>query len=99
MKNIFTQLVAYFGGQVATAKALGVTQGTVSGWIRGVHGCSAEKALLIQLRTSGQFLAADLRPSLAESLPTVDHNVRESPVLEQTFEPAGFLSSDAVSSA
>lgn len=75
MNEIFNDLVKFFGGQVATAKALGVTQGTVSGWVRGIHGCSADMALIIQAKTHGRFAASSVRPSLAESLPTLDQKV------------------------
>ena len=76
MTNVFSDLAKFFGGQVATASALGVTQGTVSGWIRGIHGCSADVALLAERKTGGKFLAKQLRPSLAEVSPTLDVNVR-----------------------
>lgn len=75
MNKIFNDLVKFFGGQVATAKALGVTQGTVSGWVRGIHGCSADMALIIQAKTHGSFAASIIRPSLAESLPTLEQKV------------------------
>jgi len=77
MTNIFSDLAKHFGGQVATASALGVTQGTVSGWIRGIHGCSADVALIAERKTDGKFLAQQLRPSLAEVPPTLDTNVRQ----------------------
>ncbi|WP_080952131.1 Cro/CI family transcriptional regulator [Pseudomonas putida] len=75
MNEIFNDLVKFFGGQVATARALGVTQGTVSGWVRGIHGCSADMALIIQAKTHGRFTASSIRPSLAESLPTLEQKV------------------------
>jgi DNA-binding transcriptional regulator YdaS (Cro superfamily) len=45
MKSPFEKLVKHFGSQNATALALGVKQGTVSGWVRGIHGCTAEVAM------------------------------------------------------
>jgi DNA-binding transcriptional regulator YdaS (Cro superfamily) len=93
MTNIFNRLVDYFGGQVATAKALGVTQGTVSGWARGIHGCSADIAFLVQIKTAGQFTAAQLRPSLASSLPTLDDTVRPFSTIGQSADNAGNSSS------
>lgn len=88
MTSIFNDLVAFFGGQVATAKALGVTQGTVSGWIRGLHGCSADVALVAQNKTGGHFTAAQLRPSLAKSLPTMEQNLLAKAATQQPYESA-----------
>ncbi|MBA6066379.1 transcriptional regulator [Pseudomonas mosselii] len=88
MTQIFKDLVLFFGGQVATAKALGVTQGTVSGWVRGVHGCSADMALVIQVKTKGRFTAAQFRPSLAASLPTLEINLPATSHHLQTNESA-----------
>lgn len=88
MTNIFSNLVDFFGGQVATAKALGVKQGTVSGWTRGIHGCSADVALLAQIKTAGKFTAAQLRPSLASSLPTLDETILAPAQRRQTDESA-----------
>ncbi|WP_082060961.1 YdaS family helix-turn-helix protein [Pseudomonas abietaniphila] len=93
MTNIFSSLVDFFGGQVSTAKALGVTQGTVSGWTRGVHGCSADVALLAQLKTAGRFTAAQLRPSLADSLPTLDQTLTQSDEDDQSANTAVISSS------
>jgi DNA-binding transcriptional regulator YdaS (Cro superfamily) len=67
MNNIFKKLVAHFGSQTATAAALDVKQGTVSGWVRGLHGCSAEAALKAEMVTQGKFLARELRPGLPEN--------------------------------
>jgi DNA-binding transcriptional regulator YdaS (Cro superfamily) len=64
MVQIYKDLVAYFGGQSNAASVLGVSQGTVSGWVRGVHGCSAEVALHAEKITLGKFSAVELRPSL-----------------------------------
>lgn len=88
MTNIFSDLAKHFGGQVATASALGVTQGTVSGWIRGVHGCSADVALIAERKTGGKFLAQQLRPSLAEVPPTLNANVRPNSLPDQSVEGA-----------
>lgn len=64
MSKPFERLVEHFGSQTATAAALGVTQGTVSGWVRGLHGCAAEVAMLAEIVTSGAIKARDLRPSI-----------------------------------
>lgn len=93
MGNIFIDIVEYFGGQVATAKSLGVTQGTVSGWVRGIHGCSAEIALLIQDRTSGRFSATTIRPSLASALPTVKQTIPGAAVNRESDDDAVIPSS------
>ncbi len=68
MENQFARLVAHFGSQAATAEALGVKQGTVSGWVRGIHGCTADIALLAEIVTKGAIKARDLRPSI----PTIE---------------------------
>lgn len=65
MNNAFQRLVEHFGSQLRTASALNVKQGSVSGWIRGVHGCSAEVAIRAEMLTGGKVLASELRPSLA----------------------------------
>ena len=64
MNRTFQKLVAHFGSQTATATALKVKQGSVSGWVRGLHGCSAETALLAEKLTKGAIKASELRPSL-----------------------------------
>lgn len=64
MSNPFEKLVAHFGSQNATAVALGVKQGTVSGWVRGLHGCAAEVAMRAEIITQGAIKARDLRPSI-----------------------------------
>jgi len=60
----FSELVKYFGSQQATAKALNVKQGTVSGWVRGLHGCTADVAIKAEIATKGSIKARDLRPSI-----------------------------------
>lgn len=66
MNSNFKKLVEHFGSQSATAAALKVKQGSVSGWVRGLHGCSAEVALRAEIVTGGKILARDLRPSLPD---------------------------------
>lgn len=65
MKSPIQQLIDHFGSQQATADALGVKQGTVSGWFRGVHGVSAEVAIRAEVITKGKVRAIELRPTLA----------------------------------
>ena len=64
MRSPFEKLVAHFGSQNATAAALGVKQGTVSGWVRGIHGMAAEVAMRAEIVTNGEIKARELRPSL-----------------------------------
>lgn len=64
MKSPIQRLIDHFGSQQATAIALGVKQGTVSGWARNVHGVSAEVAMRAETVTQGGVKAAELRPSL-----------------------------------
>ncbi len=65
--SIYDRLVDHFGGQVKTAKSLGVKQGTVSGWVSGRHGMSAVTALRAQAETDGLFSAVDLCPALVRA--------------------------------
>jgi len=64
MKDEFKKLVAFFGSQKATCDALSVKQGTVSGWVRGLHGCSAEVAMRAEIATGGAILARNLCPGI-----------------------------------
>ncbi|WP_223535340.1 transcriptional regulator [Pseudomonas sp. GL-B-16] len=66
MNNSFEKLVEHFGSQTATATALGVKQGSVSGWVRGLHGCTAEVAMRAEIITKGAIKARDLRPSIPQ---------------------------------
>ncbi|WXL23942.1 Cro/CI family transcriptional regulator [Ectopseudomonas mendocina] len=68
MSTHFEKLVSHFGSQQATAEALGVKQGTVSGWVRGLHGCTAEVAMRAEIITSGAVKARDLRPSIPQAV-------------------------------
>jgi len=63
--NIYQALVDYFGTQKKTALALGVEQGTVSGWVRQKHGMSPIAALRAEEVTGGKFSAVALCPDLA----------------------------------
>ncbi|MDG9891229.1 transcriptional regulator [Pseudomonas juntendi] len=65
MKSPIQRLIDHFGSQQATATALGVKQGTVSGWSRNVHGVSAEVAIRAEIVTRGVIKAAELRPTLS----------------------------------
>ncbi|CAN7518824.1 Cro/CI family transcriptional regulator [Pseudomonas sp. LjRoot71] len=62
--SIFEKLVSRFGSQVKAAEALGVKQGTVSGWVSGKHGMSAVTAIRAERVTKGEFKAEELCPDL-----------------------------------
>ena len=62
--NIYQRLVKYFGTQQKAAEALGLDQGTVSGWVRGKHGMSPVSALKAEAITGGEFKAVELCPDL-----------------------------------
>lgn len=60
------RLIEYFGGQMPTAKALKVKQGTVSGWLNCVHGVSSLNAMRAEMLTNGAIKADELCPELAQ---------------------------------
>lgn len=64
MKAIYSELVSFLGGQVATAKKLGVSQSNISGYINGRWNMSEIVALRAEKATNGKFKAVDLCPSL-----------------------------------
>lgn len=64
--NTYKALVKHLKNQATAAQLLDVKQGTVSGWVRGVHGMSAETALKAQVVTNGAFKASDLCPRLKD---------------------------------
>lgn len=64
MDQTIERLIKHFGTQESTAEALGVKQGTVSGWVRGKHGISPGVALRAERLTGGRFTAAELCPSV-----------------------------------
>ena len=88
MNAIFQELVAFFGDQTRTGAALRVSQRTVSGWVRGIHGCSAEVAILAEEKTAGKFKAYQLRTSLTKASPTLNANLRPIPSSDQTGNPS-----------
>lgn len=59
-------LISFFGTQEKLAEALGVEQGTVTGWLNFRHGVSERNALKAERITNGQVKAVDLCPVLAE---------------------------------
>ena len=65
ISEIALELVNHFDkSQSKTAKALKVSQPTVSGWVRGEHGMSAAVALRAEIITGGKFKAVCLCPDL-----------------------------------
>lgn len=60
------RLIKYFGGQIPTAKALKVEQGTVSGWLNCAHGVSSFNAMRAEAITKGAIKANELCPKLAD---------------------------------
>jgi|AntRauTorcE11897_2_1112592.scaffolds.fasta_scaffold34377_2 DNA-binding transcriptional regulator YdaS (Cro superfamily) len=66
MKLKITELIEFFGTQEKTAKALGASQVTVSGWLNGLHGMHPVTAMKAEKLTGGKILAVDLCPRLKE---------------------------------
>tara|TARA_R110001599_G_scaffold275738_1_gene476992 strand:+ start:3785 stop:3994 length:210 start_codon:yes stop_codon:yes gene_type:complete len=64
METPIQKLIKHFGSQRKTAEALGVKQGTVSGWATGRHGVSEVHALVAEKLTDGNIKAVDLCPRL-----------------------------------
>lgn len=60
------KVIDFFGSQAKLAKAIGVEQGTVTGWLNRKHGINAINALKIEKATNGKFKAVDLCPKLRE---------------------------------
>ncbi|ENU80617.1 hypothetical protein F975_01671 [Acinetobacter sp. ANC 3789] len=66
MEKIYQKLVDYFGGQIATATALAISQSTISGYVSGRWNMSEKVAFRAEKATLGKFKAVDLCPSLKE---------------------------------
>ena len=65
-KRMAKKLVAHFGTQTATAKALGVTRMAVSHWVTGNVDISPISAIKAELATDGAFKASELSAQLAK---------------------------------
>ncbi|WP_180122946.1 hypothetical protein [Acinetobacter sp. YH12086] len=65
MSSQVQSLIDYFGGQKETAKAISITQPTLSHSLK-LGELSTEAALRAQKATGNKFSALDLRPSLKE---------------------------------
>lgn len=69
METTFTKAVKafieHFGSQAAAAKAIGVKQPAISGWLNGGHRVSARNAHKVEAVTGGAVKAVDLCPDVA----------------------------------
>jgi len=83
-KNI-SSLISYFGSQSLTARALGVSQATVSYWLSGFQKVSPEKALLAESATHGAIKASSLCDLIAQV--EARHKVGESSPKFSRFAP------------
>jgi DNA-binding transcriptional regulator YdaS (Cro superfamily) len=63
---IISKLILHFGNQALTAKALGVSQPTVSYWLSGAQKISPEKAVLAEQKSGGAISASELSVVIAE---------------------------------
>ncbi|CDH07968.1 helix-turn-helix domain-containing protein [Xenorhabdus bovienii] len=61
--------VSIAGSQTALAKQIGVTQGAVWKWLRGLKKISPEHAAAIVEATNGAVQAHELRPDLPKVFP------------------------------
>lgn len=73
MDDAISDLVKLFGGQMQTAKALGVSQPTVNGWVNGKHGVSAETALKAERISGGKIKAVELCLRLDAAMKSPEH--------------------------
>lgn len=85
MDRSISTLIEHFGTQSLTAKALAVSQATVSYWLSGAVKISAEKAFLAELATGGAVSAASLCPLIAQV--EARHKVGESSAKNATGAP------------
>lgn len=67
MDTPISRLISFFGTQEKTAQALGVKQGSVSGWAIGRHGISELHAIRAEKATGGAIKASDLCPRLKDA--------------------------------
>lgn len=63
-KVIYQELINYFGSQVATGKAIGVSQPTVCGYVTDRWNMTPIVAMRAEVATKGKFKAVDLCPAL-----------------------------------
>ena len=62
MQHIYRQMVDHFGGQAATARALGVYQSNVHAWVNGVMHMGPAAAARAEKASNGTFRRRDLCP-------------------------------------
>jgi DNA-binding transcriptional regulator YdaS (Cro superfamily) len=68
-KKSASLIVAHFdGNQAATARACGVSQPTVHGWVSGAHKISPQTAIRIEKATCGKFKAVNICAALSQIL-------------------------------
>lgn len=56
--------IEHFGSQAAMGQAVGVTQGMVSFWKRGLNAVSWQQAIKIEEESGGVVTRHDLRPDI-----------------------------------
>ncbi|WP_347815653.1 Cro/CI family transcriptional regulator [Pseudomonas sp. GD04058] len=102
MGEVLSRLVKHFGTQQKAAKALGVDQTTVSGWVRGKHSVSPKVAVRIETATGGIFSKSEVCPDFPWSdLMSAEHGQLMGTIIEangqscETNESAGIPSSTA----
>lgn len=66
MNPEISKVIAHFGTQGKTAKALNCSQATVFKWLHGKMNISTLYAIKVEKLTDGKFKAADLCPKLKE---------------------------------
>ncbi len=77
--NAIETAIKTLGSQAAMASALGVTQPTISEWLRGDRRVPAERCPQIERVTSGAVRCEDLRPDVEwevlrlQATPTPSH--------------------------
>lgn len=76
MAGKISSLINFFGSQVKTGEALGVSQATVSYWLSGSQKVSPEKALLAETITGGAIKASSICDLIAQV--EARHKVGES---------------------
>lgn len=72
-KSPMDKAVYIAGGQTALAKKIGVTQGAVWKWVRGLKKVSPVHAVAISAAVEGQVMPFELRPDLPTVFPHPSH--------------------------
>lgn len=66
MHQEISKVIAHFGTQGKTAKALGCSQTTIFKWLHGKMNITPLYAIKVEKLTNGKFKASDLCPKLKE---------------------------------